>query len=93
MTAVELEPRVQSAPLHALVTERSSAAKDIEVVQLHAAAGSCINAGDNRSVSGTNDLDNAARIKGWTVDIGAYEFGGATGGGANPSAPNSLQLG
>jgi hypothetical protein len=34
----------------------------------------CINAGNNAYVVGTNDLDNAVRIKGGTIDIGAYEF-------------------
>jgi len=34
----------------------------------------CINAGNNAYVSGTNDLDGNARIKGGTVDTGAYEY-------------------
>ncbi len=34
----------------------------------------CINAGNNAYVSGTNDLDGNPRIKGGTVDIGAYEY-------------------
>jgi len=34
----------------------------------------CINAGNNAYVSGTNDLDGNPRIKGGTVDAGAYEY-------------------
>jgi hypothetical protein len=34
----------------------------------------CINAGDNSYVAITNDLDGNPRIKGGTVDVGAYEF-------------------
>jgi hypothetical protein len=34
----------------------------------------CINAGNNSSVSSTNDLDGHPRIAGGTVDMGAYEF-------------------
>ncbi len=34
----------------------------------------CINAGNNAYVSGANDLDGNPRIKGDTVDIGAYEY-------------------
>jgi hypothetical protein len=33
----------------------------------------CINSGGNAFVSGTNDLDGNPRIRGGTVDIGAYE--------------------
>ena len=35
---------------------------------------SCINAGNNAYVTVTSDLDGNARIKGGTVDIGAYEY-------------------
>jgi hypothetical protein len=34
----------------------------------------CINAGDNAYVTVTNDFDGNPRIKGGTVDVGAYEF-------------------
>ncbi len=34
----------------------------------------CINSGDNTTVAGSTDLDGNARIKGGTVDIGAYEY-------------------
>ena len=34
----------------------------------------CINAGNNASVSGANDLDGNPRIVGGTVDMGAYEY-------------------
>lgn len=34
----------------------------------------CINAGNNSYVSSTNDLDGNPRIKGGTVDVGAYEY-------------------
>ena len=35
---------------------------------------SCINAGNNAYVIGTTDLDGNPRVKGGTVDVGAYEF-------------------
>ena len=34
----------------------------------------CINAGNNASVTTTNDLDGNPRIVGGTVDVGAYEY-------------------
>jgi hypothetical protein len=34
----------------------------------------CINAGNNASVTVTNDFEGNPRIKGGTVDVGAYEF-------------------
>ena len=34
----------------------------------------CINAGDNYYAGMTNDLDNNPRVRGGTVDIGAYEY-------------------
>jgi hypothetical protein len=38
----------------------------------------CINAGDNTFVSGSADFDGVPRVVGGTVDMGAYEYQGAT---------------